>query len=189
MDRWYAPLVVMSNSKNVLNCKYAPKAIKDKIVRSDNLVKLLKTDIEKTDKDFLWNKKDMNACAFNIMSNYNNEIERDYEQELIDWLEESNKNKKEKVYKTELNQPVKVINVDANYLIEIRKKLVEFRKEKSMSMNVPAYYIFTNDELDKILKLMPIDIEELKKSDILSSIKLKMHGEEIINIINETAEL
>lgn len=184
MDNWYVPLVVMANSKNILNTKYAPKEIKSKIVRSDNLVNLLKEDIRKTEADYLWNKEEMKECAFKIMNNYNNEIEKDYEKELINWIEESKKTKKRKIYEAELNQPIKVYNVDINAVLDIRQKLIEFRKEKSKSMNVPAYYIFTNEELDKILKLMPIDIEELQKAKILSPIKLKVHGNEIIDIIN-----
>lgn len=184
MDKWYVPLVVMANAKNILNIKYAPKEIKSKIVKPDNLVKLLKEDINKTEAEYLWSKEDMKECAFSIMSNYNSEIERDYEQELINWIKGSQKNLKSKKYETELNQEIKVYNVDIDAVLDIRKKLIEFRKEKSKSMNVPAYYIFTNEELDKILKLMPIDIEELQKAKILSPVKLKVHGNEIVDIIN-----
>ncbi len=48
-------------------------------------------------------------------------------------------------------------------------------------MNIPAYYVFTNDELDIILNNMPKNLEELKK--ILPEIKVKTHGDEIIKII------
>ena len=50
-------------------------------------------------------------------------------------------------------------------------------------MNVPAYYIFTDKELDLLLIKRPKNIEELKL--ILSEIKVKCHGEEIIKIINK----
>ena len=49
-------------------------------------------------------------------------------------------------------------------------------------MKVPAYYIFTNDEFDKIIELRPNTIDELEK--ILSPIKIKCHGKEIIDLIN-----
>lgn len=184
MDKWYVPLVVMANAKNILNIKYAPKEIKSKIIKSYNLVNLLKEDISKTEKDYLWNRKDMKDCAFSIMNNYNNEIERDYEQELINWLEES---KKKNIHKDKSNQPIKVYNVDIDDVLDTRQKLINFRKEKSKSMSVPAYYIFSNEELDKILKLMPIDIEELQKAKILSPVKLKIHGNKIVDIINGVA--
>lgn len=53
-------------------------------------------------------------------------------------------------------------------------------------MNVPAYYIFTDEELNNILEIMPKTIEELKKKRILTDIKIKCHGEEIIKIINKS---
>lgn len=183
-DSWCTYLVVMANPKNVLNLKYAPKEIKNKVIKSDRLVEYLKNEIQKTDKDLLKNQKEMHENAYGFMQNYNVEIERDYEQELIDWIEENKKKQRRKLYKTEINSPIKVVHVDVDAVIDTRKKLVEFRKEKSKVMGVPAYYIFTNDELDRILKLMPIDVEELRKEKILSSIKLKAHGEEIIRIIN-----
>jgi superfamily II DNA helicase RecQ len=176
-------LVVIANSKSILNIKYAPKEIKNKIIKSDNLVKLLKSDVEKTEKECLWNQKDMKECAFSVMDRYNNTIERNYEQELIDWIEESKKNQDKNDCKKEKQQLQRGSNIDIDSVHEIRKRLVEFRKEKSKAMNVPAYYIFTNDELDKILKLMPTSLDELKKTKILSPIKTKTHGEEILKII------
>ncbi len=183
IDNWYVPLVVIANSKSILNIKYAPKEIKNKIIKSDNLVKLLKSDVEKTEKECLWNQKDMKECAFSVMDRYNNTIERNYEQELIDWIEESKKNQDKNDCKKEKQQLQRGSNIDIDSVLEIRKRLVEFRKEKSKAMNVPAYYIFTNDELDKILKLMPTSLDELKKTKILSPIKTKTHGEEILKII------
>lgn len=52
-------------------------------------------------------------------------------------------------------------------------------------MNIPAFFIFTNKELDKILKIRPETIDELKNANILSDVKIKTHGEAIINEINK----
>ena len=52
-------------------------------------------------------------------------------------------------------------------------------------MNYPAYYVFNNEELDKLVELRPKTLEELKNSNILAAIKVKTHGELIIQIINE----
>lgn len=51
-------------------------------------------------------------------------------------------------------------------------------------MNIPAYYVYTNEELDKLVELRPKSLEELKSLNILSPIKIKTHGELIINIIS-----
>ena len=52
-------------------------------------------------------------------------------------------------------------------------------------MNIPAYYVFTNEELDKLLEKRPKSLEELKKLNILSPIKVTTHGELIIKEINK----
>ena len=52
----------------------------------------------------------------------------------------------------------------------LKNKLINFRKERSASMN-------------KLVELKPKDISELKS--ILTPIKIKTHGNEIINIIKE----
>ena len=52
-------------------------------------------------------------------------------------------------------------------------------------MNIPAYYVFTNEELDRLVELRPKTIEELKNANILTTIKIKTHGEEIIKVINK----
>lgn len=55
-------------------------------------------------------------------------------------------------------------------------------------MNVPAYYIFTNEELVRLMEEKPKTIEELKEKNILSPIKVKCHGEEIIEIMNQESK-
>ena len=51
-------------------------------------------------------------------------------------------------------------------------------------MNYPAYYVFNNEELDKLVERRPKTLEELKNFNILAPIKVKTHGELIIQIIN-----
>lgn len=65
---------------------------------------------------------------------------------------------------------------------ELKEELIKFRKSRSQEMKIPAYYIFTNDELEKIVEEEPKTIENLK--GILSPIKIKTHGELIIELIN-----
>ena len=67
----------------------------------------------------------------------------------------------------------------------LEAKLRTFRKKKSISMNVPAYYIFTDEELNNLLEVIPKTIEELKSSNLLPNIKIKCHGEEIIKLLND----
>ena len=68
---------------------------------------------------------------------------------------------------------------------DLKERLIELRKNRSREMKIPAYYIFTNEELEKILELRPRTIEELKKSNILTLVKIKTHGLQIIDEINK----
>lgn len=179
LDKWYQPLVVLANSKNIINDKYAPKSIKDMVIKSDNLVKYIKNDIEKTDKDLLGKQKDMHELAYSLMENYNNDIDRDYEKELEEWVKKNPNTNGLIDFK---KQPDK--SEDYSYLY-IKNKLIEFRKNKSKEKNIPAYYIFNNNELDQILEVMPKSIKELRKMRILDNVKINNHGSEIIEIINK----
>lgn len=165
---WFKPLVVLANSKNILKLQYAPKEIKSQIVRSDSLIDYIKKDINNLDKDYLSSQKYMNDLAFKIMQNYNQDIEKDYKEDFQKWLEKDK---------------VDPLSSNANNE-DIKNKLINYRKTKSQEKNIPTYYIFTNEELNLLLTHLPKTYQELEKSNILSNIKLKLHGQEIINIIN-----
>lgn len=165
---WFKPLVVLANSKNILKLQYAPKEIKSQIVKSDSLIDYIKKDINNLDKDYLSSQKYMNDLAFRIMQNYNQDIEKDYKKDFQKWLEKD----RPKTTSSNINSK------------DIKNKLINYRKTKSQEKNIPAYYIFTNEELNLLLNLLPKTYQELEKSNILSNIKLKLHGQEIINIIN-----
>ena len=155
-DKNYKTLVVLTNSKGLLDMRYAPKEIKNATVRSDGLIEYIKKDIEKYDKDLYLSKKNMESWAQSILnrnvSNNNQDLEK---------------------YKNE--------DTKKDLLTE---KLKEYRRNKAKSKNIPAYYIFTDNEMEQIIKLHPKNYDELAKSNILNQTKLKFHGAEIIKVIN-----
>ena len=70
-DKWIVPLVVLAYDKSIINDSEAPEDIKKHVVKFDRLVDYLKNDINNTDKDFLWNKKQMEENAKAILTYYN----------------------------------------------------------------------------------------------------------------------
>ena len=154
---WYKPLVVLANSKSILNTKYAPKEIKNNIIRLDQLVEYIKKDLMSYDKDLMSSQKSMLEMGNSFL-----------EANVTEYKSIANK----------YNKDEQKINKD-----ELIEELKSFRKEKSKEMGVPAYYVFNDDELNKIVEIIPKSIEELKT--ILSPIKIKVHGENIIKIINK----
>lgn len=154
---WYKPLVVLANSKSILNTKYAPKEIRNNTIRVDQLVEYIKKDIMSYDKDLISSQKSMLEMGNSFL-----------EANITEYNSIANKYNKEEQ------------NINKDELIE---ELKSFRKEKSKEMGVPAYYVFNDDELNKIVETMPKSTEELKT--ILSPIKIKVHGDNIIKIINK----
>ncbi len=176
---WYKPLVVISNPKSIVNIKYAPKEIKSHVVRVDQLLNYIKNDINNYDRDLLAKQKDMKSSAeffVEVNTNEYTSLAKKYEK----YISGSSKDNSTKAEQT------KEINIKSeNDKETLRDKLIKFRTSKSKSMNVPAYYIFTNDELEKIIELNPKSTEELKSAKILSEIKFKLHSSDIIKIICE----
>ena len=160
----YRVLVVAANNETILNTKYAPKDMKNKVIKADALVRKIELDLKISDKDLWLSKKEMEKWASSFLMLHR--------EKRIDYYE---------LYKQ------KYVKDNINFNDEtLREKLIEFRKERSKEMNIPAYYVFTNDELEQLLKIRPTTIEQLKDSNILISVKVKTHGSKIVQIIKET---
>ena len=157
-DSWYKPLVVLSNPKAFLNIKHAPSEMRNNIIRVDQLVSYIKKDLDNYSKFDLSNESEVKSNAEGWLSS-----------NVVEYNSIANKYKKH-------------IDDSKDNLYE---ELRAFRKEKSKRMNIPAYYIFNDEEMEKIIKSRPKDLKELKSLNILSDVKLKLHGEDIIKIINK----
>ena len=97
------------------------------------------------------------------------------EKKLMEWLASTKSNSS--------NNASENLN-SKNTIFEIRKQLIQYRKTKAQEKNIPPCYVFTNEELDKMLVLKPRTYSDLSGAMILPNIKLKLHGEEIIQIFN-----
>ena len=162
-DYYRRVLVVAANHETILNTKYAPQEMKYKILRADGLVRQIEYDLDHRRKDDVL---DSNKKMEEIAKSY---VDMSYKEE-IDYYE---------YYKEKYCADKKIIIND-----DLRDRLIELRKTRSTEMKIPAYYVFTNDELDKLVEVRPKTIEELKSANILSPVKIKTHGEQIIDEIN-----
>lgn len=160
-DYYRKVLVVVANQETILNTSKAPKDIKSKVLRADALVRKIQYDLSHIRSDDSYSsKKNMELFAqsyANLCINENIDYYKYY---------------KDKFCKNDI-------------LDNLKERLVELRKTRASQMKIPAYYVFTNDELDKLVKLRHKTIDELKKLNILTPVKVKTHGESIINEINK----
>ena len=163
-DYYRRVLVVAANQDTILNTNRAPKEMKYKILRADALVRQIEYDLDHRGNDeYLESKKSMEEMAQSYV-----DLSSKEEINYYDYYKEK--------YCNDVSAP---INDD------LKDRLIELRKKRSNEMNIPAYYVFTNEELDKLVELRPKTIEELKNANILTTIKIKTHGEEIIKVINK----
>ena len=161
-DYYRRVLVVAANQDTILNTNRAPKEMKYKILRADSLIRQIEYDLNHRGNDeYLDSKKSMEEMAQSYINLLNNEDINYYD-----------------YYKNKyFSNSVKVDDT-------LKDRLIELRKNRSNEMKIPAYYVFTNDELDKLLEIRPKTIDELKNANILTPVKIKTHGEVIINEIN-----
>lgn len=151
-------LVVVANQDTILNTSKAPKDIKYKVLRADALVNQIKYDINHINRDEYFNSKtNMEKIAKGYLSYC--------VEEHINYYE---------YYKN------KYCNID-----DLKERLIELRKRRSSELNIPLYYVFNNEELEKLIELQPKSLDELRNLNILSSIKIKCHGEALIDEINK----
>ena len=61
-DNFYKGIVVLANPKTVVNSRFAPKEIKDKVIRADQLIKYI-VDTEAQSKELPSTRKQMLECA------------------------------------------------------------------------------------------------------------------------------
>ncbi len=131
---WYKPLVVLANSKSILNIKKAPKEVRDSTIRVDRLIDYIKKDIEKYDKDYYSNKKQMEELAKSFLEN-----------------------------DTETYHSIADNYDEIRALKRSENKLKLFRSIRSKKMNIPLDYIFADYELSELLTYKPKDLAELKQ--------------------------
>ncbi len=161
-DYYRRVLVVAANQDTILNTNKAPKEMKYKILRADALVRQIEYDLDHRGNDeYLESKKGMEEMAQSYI-----DLSTKEEINYYDYYKEKYCN-----------------NISVSKNDDLRNRLIEFRKNRSNEMNIPAYYVFTNEELDKLVELRPKTVEELKNANILTSIKLKTHREKIIDEI------
>lgn len=77
-EKYHKAIVVFANNAGILYNKYAPKEVKQKVIRSDELISYMKKDIDNTNKDMLDSQKEMEKYA-NAFLNRHKEKETDYE--------------------------------------------------------------------------------------------------------------
>lgn len=207
----YRSLIVMANPKSIIDYRYAPQDIKDKIVKADGLIRKI-NEICSTSNLPDMSDKQMKALADFFMEHhtanktdytakYQNMINKEATKETVALVAtESKQTAVENRYTPKSNPTVcspdtsgfvgtsganaPDTHIDNYENLPIYKALRQYRYEKSKAENIKAYYVFKNDELIEIIRLMPTAPGELRSIRGFGEGKIQKYGNDIVNIVN-----
>lgn len=165
-DGYYKPLVVVANTNGILNIENANKDVSKMIVKVDNLINYLIKDIE--------NSSPMNRCTKDEMIRVGEFfLSANTNREKMNWSNKFTLKSNSSFFNNN-----KVISSN-----NLENELKKYRISKSKEKNRPPYYIFTNNEFDKLVSIKPKTINEL--NGILEPVKIRLYGKDIVKIIEK----
>ncbi|MBK5253352.1 MAG: NERD domain-containing protein [Peptostreptococcaceae bacterium] len=194
---FHKSVVVLANSKTVLNAKYAKKEIREKVIRADQLVGYIKDMDNKSEeiadsesallkraKWFLDLNKNVEKDYTAKYEKYRLMLSRDKEPITNKSIKElRRKTKSEDQTKNKVpvtDESIKVVPVEETELFMALKK---YRLDKSKEEQIKAYWIFSNKQLEDLIFKLPKSKEELKNIAGFGEIKVEKYGEDITRII------
>lgn len=187
----YISIVVLANPKTCLNYKEAPKEVKDKVIRADQLIQVIKK-INLESRATPFNDEDLRKQAEKLLS-YHKSEKISYLNKYKILLEEVEAYNKEKlVYNKEINLKEKSLEnkvfsetIVSNNKDQLIKDLKDFRIRVSKNENVKPYFIFNDKQMMDLIEKMPINNSELLKVSGFGEIKVNKYGKDIIEILNK----
>lgn len=188
-------IIVLANPETILNAKYAPKKIRNQVIRADQIIEFIKNtnskiDMFKRSDSSMWEISD-----FYLNSHKPNPLDycSKYERELGI----TNVEVESEVVSVDTEQPVMVApipkvesvtvvipveNEDNDTLIS---ELKAFRLQRSREEKIKPYFIFNDSQMMDIIIKKPKSNSELLKCSGFAEVKVQKYGEKIIDIVNK----
>lgn len=171
-------LVVIANSKTIINKRYAKSHIQKQVIKYDQLNsyidEILQVDYFSLSDSKMFEIADLinnndTKKSIDYISKFNIEINEDNINNEILVIDENNKE-------------------DYSSNDELYEKLKVYRYNKSKELNIPAYEIFTNKVLEQIVLNKPTTKDLFLISTGYNENKYNIYGLEIMKIINPSYE-
>lgn len=177
-DDIYKSIVVLANPSSVLEMRYAPKEIKDKIVRLDGLTRYIEKLHEQSDLHNRSDKEMKELADFYCEKSVQNT--KDYTEKYRIGITDDDI-QFEKTQENEISDN-NSIGTEKTPLYEA---LRSYRYNKNRDEGVKPYYLFNNSQLDALISADPHSINDIKKVSGFGEIKCSKYGEDILSIFEE----
>lgn len=187
-DTTYKAIVVLANPKTYLNAKFAPKELREQVIRADRLIAYIK-EKDGLSKDSGMSNENMLEIA-QFFLEQNRPERSDYSRKYAEMIQEKNLSdaKKEQDVQREQNMESVTEDKDGSHKTdreEVVRRLKEFRLNRSRIENVKAYYIFNDAQMNDLVDKYPKNKEELLKISGFGNVKVEKYGDEILRILQE----
>ena len=180
-DELYQSVVVLANPKTILKDSYAPKAIKNQVIRADQLIAYIKK-VNSTGSKAVTSDQDMERIANFFLSKH---IEKPIDYASCYQLKDEVATQKieenhEVVTAKQMESEALAINEEA-----LIKALKAFRLEQSRKEQVKPYFIFNDKQMMALIEAAPRSLDELIKVSGFGQVKCEKYGNTILDIFKE----
>lgn len=152
--------VVLADPKSILNTRYAKKAVRNKILRCDQLIERLKFELDK--------KSEINMPITSM-------------EEIAEILRDTHF-EKEQAFISKYEALLEDEPVEEKDYYELLKS---YRLKKSKELNYKAYMVFNNEQMQALIDAKPTSNEEILNIKGFGPKKVEVFGEEIIDIFKD----
>lgn len=168
-------LVVIANSKTIIDKKFATKDIKNMVIKYDQLNNFINSFIEKTNVD-ISDRKMLEIAEL---------IDTNDTKKSIDYISKLKLSLIEEPFEEDA-LIIDESSVVENYQFDdhLYEKLREYRLSKSRELNVQPFIIFDNEILSKLVLTKPNNKETFLQISGLGKNKYEKFGKDILSIIN-----
>ena len=185
LDKAIEQISVVANEKAIINDRFAKDEVKKRVIKHDQLIQKMKEISEKSSISFT--EETMYKIS-NILLKYNIEYSIDYSKMYNIDKKNVNKNEIEEIRIVYNNEEVNIKDTSEKIPIEqteLYKELKKYRLNKSKEEMVKAYYLYTNVQLEEIIKLKPKTLNELANINGFGKVKCEKYGNDIIDIVKK----
>ena len=195
-DETYKSIVVLANPKTYLNAKYAPKQLKEQVIRADGLVAYIKARDEASKEQSMNEDTMLDLAMFFLKQNKpeRSDYARKYEEMTAEnctehlEIDESAATVAEEIAEEKGSRDILTENAEQKVSVDreaLIQKLKEFRLQQSREEKVKAYFIFNDAQMHDLVDKFPSNKEELLKVAGFGNVKVEKYGEQVLKILEE----
>lgn len=195
---FHKAIVVLANSKTVLNARYAKKEIKDKVIRADQLVTYIKEQY-RLSKELEVSDERLREWAESFLK-LHKDVKKDYTEKYQKYLlPESGAKSEDDIVHEGASETTSSDNEEASENMEagtvecitniedmvLFKELKAYRLKKSREEKVKPYFLYNDNQLKDLLAKMPASKAELQEVSGFGPVKVEKYGDAILAIISQ----